>query len=115
MSNQVRILSFPIFRRHWLYHAWQDPQAATAAKAVKNWRDGVNLEERTQLLSEKLQLWVRLLCRRTLHACKILFCICWVVVGLGEAAKAMEKHGACKGGVNQELHVQVLHCIDDVF
>ncbi|KAL0052141.1 hypothetical protein WJX82_008473 [Trebouxia sp. C0006] len=57
MSNQVRILSLPIFRRHWLYHAWQDPQAATAAKAVKNWRDGVNLEERTQLLSEKLQLW----------------------------------------------------------
>ena len=27
----------------------------------------------------------------------------------------MEKHGACKGGVNQELHVQVLHCIDGVF
>ncbi len=27
----------------------------------------------------------------------------------------MEKHGACKGGLNQELHVQVLHCINRVF
>lgn len=58
MSNQVRILTLPIFRRYWLYHAWQDPQAATAAKVVKNWREGVNLEERMQLLSEKIQLWV---------------------------------------------------------
>lgn len=59
MSNQVRILALPIFRRYWLYHAWHDPQAATVAKSVKDWRKGVNFEERMQLLSEKVQLWVR--------------------------------------------------------
>ncbi len=58
MSNQVRILTLPVFRRYWLYHAWHDPQAATVAKNVKNWREGVNLEEKMQLLSEKIQLWV---------------------------------------------------------
>ncbi|KAL3160134.1 hypothetical protein ABBQ32_010907 [Trebouxia sp. C0010 RCD-2024] len=57
MSNHVKILALPIFRRYWLYHAWHDPQAATVARAAKDWRKGVNLEEKMQLLSEKLQLW----------------------------------------------------------
>ena len=58
MSNQVRILALPIYRRYWLYHAWHDPQAAVVAKAGTDWRKGVNLEEKMQLLSEKVQLWV---------------------------------------------------------
>ena len=58
MSNQVRMLAMPVYRRYWLYHAWQDPQAPATAKATKHWRQGVNLEERMQLLSERFQLWV---------------------------------------------------------
>ena len=61
MSNHVKILALPIFRRYWLYHAWHDPEAATVARAVKDWRKGMNLEEKMQLLSEKIQLWVCML------------------------------------------------------
>ena len=60
MSQQVKILAFPIFRRYWLYHAWQDPSSlAVAASTVKDWRKGVNLEERLSLLGQQSSTWVR--------------------------------------------------------
>ena len=56
MSHQppVKILAFPIFRRYWLYHAWEEPgAAAAAAKSIKDWRKGVNLEEKLDLLGQQ--------------------------------------------------------------
>ena len=61
MSQQVKILAFPIFRRYWLYHAWQDSSSiAATASSVKDWRKGVNLEERLSLLGQQTSTWVRI-------------------------------------------------------
>jgi hypothetical protein len=60
MSQQVKILAFPIFRRYWLYHAWQDSSSlAATASTVKDWRKGVNLEERLSLLGQQVSTYVR--------------------------------------------------------
>ncbi|BDA42909.1 hypothetical protein COCOBI_03-8020 [Coccomyxa sp. Obi] len=56
MSHQpiIKILAFPIFRRYWLYHAWEEPgAAAAAAKSIKSWRKGANLEEKLDLLGQQ--------------------------------------------------------------
>lgn len=51
----MKILAFPIFRRYWLYHAWEEPAAAAAAaKSIRNWRKGANLEEKLDLLSQQV-------------------------------------------------------------
>ena len=51
----VKILAFPIFRRYWLYHSWTT-EAAEAAQALllKDWRKGVNLEEKLSLLGKQV-------------------------------------------------------------
>jgi hypothetical protein len=58
MAGRVKALVLPIWRRHWLCHAWQaDPAAAAAATAAaprRSWRDGQNLEERFGILADSL-------------------------------------------------------------
>ena len=56
----VKILAFPIFRRYWLYHSWTT-EAAEAAQALllKDWRKGVNLEEKLSLLGKQVSSKVR--------------------------------------------------------
>lgn len=113
MSDHVKILALPIFRRYWLYHAWHDPQAATLARAVKDWRKGVNLEEKMQLLSEKMQLWASMaaaLAAECSYWHGLAESSCMLLVGLGETGESVEEHGACQGTHDQKLHVQVLYC-----
>lgn len=51
----VKILAFPIFRKYWLYHSWSDAAAEAAKSAlVKDWRKGVNLEEKLNLLGKQV-------------------------------------------------------------
>lgn len=62
MKQRVKVLVLPIFRRYWLWHAWTDPaaeQAVQAAKALPDWRQGVGLEEKLQLLGTQLSQRVR--------------------------------------------------------
>ena len=64
MSQQplTKILAFPIFRRYWLYHAWEEPgAAAAAAKLIKSWRKGANLEEKLDLLGKQASAKVPIL------------------------------------------------------
>lgn len=70
MEEAARVLLVPIFRRHWLWYAWGGRTAAAAveagraaAAAVKpprDWRQGVNLEEKAHLLSQLARSWVSL-------------------------------------------------------
>jgi hypothetical protein len=51
----VKIVAFPIFRRYWIYHAWQEPAAlAAATSSQKDWRKGANLEEKLSLLGNQI-------------------------------------------------------------
>ncbi|KAI7842265.1 hypothetical protein COHA_003906 [Chlorella ohadii] len=69
MEEAARVLLVPIFRRHWLWYAWGGRTAAAAveagraaAAAVKpprDWRQGVNLEEKAHLLSQLARSWVQ--------------------------------------------------------
>ena len=57
----VKILAFPIFRRYWLYHAWSDAAAEAAqSAAIKDWRKGINLEEKLSLLGTQASAKVAL-------------------------------------------------------
>lgn len=69
MEEGARVLLVPIFRRHWLWHAWGGRAAAAAAdagraaaaaapKPLRDWRQGVNLEEKAHLLSQHASAWV---------------------------------------------------------
>ena len=60
---KTKVLVLPVFRRYWLWHAWTDQaaEAAAASKAIPNWREGVGLEEKLQLLGTSLTQRVRLL------------------------------------------------------
>ena len=53
----VRVLVFPVFRKHWLFHAWHE-SAETASSTLKDWRSGVNLEEKLQLIGQQSSEWV---------------------------------------------------------
>ena len=68
---KTKVLVLPVFRRYWLWHAWTDQaaEAAAASKAIPNWREGVGLEEKLQLLGTSLTQRVRLL-RSQPRACK---------------------------------------------
>lgn len=55
MSQQVRVLSMPIFRKYWLYHAWQDASVPATNTVGKHWRQGATLNERTRLLASSMQ------------------------------------------------------------
>ncbi len=60
MKSRVKVLVLPVFRRYWLWHAWTDQAAeAGAAKTVANWKEGVGLEEKLQLLGTELSQRVR--------------------------------------------------------
>eukprot|EP00884_Botryococcus_braunii_P000606 jgi/Botrbrau1/10546/Bobra.7_1s0023.2 len=64
MGGLLRIIEVPIFRRSWIYHAWQDALPGTsAAGQVIDWRRGHDLEEKLQLLGRQLSttLYDRLL------------------------------------------------------
>ena len=51
----VKILAFPIFRKYWLYHSWTTEAAqASQSSLVKEWRKGVNLEEKLSLLGKQV-------------------------------------------------------------
>lgn len=66
MEPSTRVLLLPIFRRYWLWHAQR--VAATAAadagagpkadQALRDWRQGRNLEEKAQLLGLTANHWV---------------------------------------------------------
>ena len=58
MAQRVRVLSVPVLGRYWLYHAWQEAAVPASNKAVKHWREGANLEERSKLLFSSLQTTV---------------------------------------------------------
>lgn len=73
MESATRAVVLPIFRRYWLWHAWQEAGGAAAAGASKagrnagaaatataprSWREGVNLEEKAQLLGQQATRWV---------------------------------------------------------
>lgn len=68
MEEAARVLLVPIFRRHWLWYAWggrtaaaaveAGKAAAAAAKPPRDWRQGVNLEEKAHLLSQHASNWV---------------------------------------------------------
>jgi hypothetical protein len=56
----VKTLVLPIFRRYWLWHAIRDPTSEIAVqRAVRNWREGENLEAKFQLLGQKITDKVR--------------------------------------------------------
>ncbi|EFN57694.1 hypothetical protein CHLNCDRAFT_142893 [Chlorella variabilis] len=68
MEPTTRVLLLPIFRRHWLWHAEGGAAAAAAAaadvqgkagQALRNWREGRNLEEKVQLLGQRANRWVQ--------------------------------------------------------
>lgn len=73
MEPTTRAIVLPIFRRYWLWHAWQEAgsaaagasnagskagAAATSSNMLRSWRDGVNIEEKTQLLGQQATRWV---------------------------------------------------------
>ena len=67
MEGPTRVLLVPIFRRYWLWQAWGQRAAAAvggegqraAHKALRDWREGQNLEEKAQLLGQHFSRWVR--------------------------------------------------------
>ncbi|KAL4445774.1 hypothetical protein ABPG77_008973 [Micractinium sp. CCAP 211/92] len=74
MEPTTRAIVLPIFRRYWLWHAWQEAgsaaagasnagskagAAATSSNMLRSWRDGVNIEEKTQLLGQQATRWVQ--------------------------------------------------------
>ena len=61
MEESTRVLLVPIFRRYFLWHAWGGPVAAAgspAGTALRPWREGRNLEEKAQLLTQSASAWV---------------------------------------------------------
>lgn len=69
MEAPTRALVVPVFRRYWLWHAWQEGggaaavvtaggKGAGASKPLRDWREGVNLEEKAQLLGQRATRWV---------------------------------------------------------
>lgn len=60
MDKAVKILILPIYRRYWLYHAWQEPGAFhSSLRPSNNWRKGENLEEKLQLLTRAWSDWIQ--------------------------------------------------------
>lgn len=61
MSNRVNTIIVPIYRRYWLWNAWQTDQAAAASikQPIKTWRDGKTLEERFSYLGDQITRKVR--------------------------------------------------------
>ena len=54
-QDATKILAFPIFRKYWLYHSWTEAAAHAAQSALKkDWRKGVNMEEKLSLLGQQL-------------------------------------------------------------
>ena len=54
-QHATKILAFPIFRKYWLYHSWTEAAANAAQSALKkDWRKGVNMEEKLSLLGQQL-------------------------------------------------------------
>ena len=65
MEATTRALVLPVFRRYWLWHAWQEGGAAVgsaasaaAAAPARHWREGINLEEKAMLLGQQASRWV---------------------------------------------------------
>lgn len=73
MESATRAVVLPIFRRYWLWHAWQEGSsksvaaasrassktAAAATGPPRSWREGINLEEKAQLLGQHATRWVQ--------------------------------------------------------
>lgn len=56
----MKALVLPIFRHYWLWNAWSDQAApSAAARVVRTWRDGKTLEERFSFLGEQISQRVR--------------------------------------------------------
>ena len=61
-QDATKILAFPIFRKYWLYHSWTKAAAHAAQSALKkDWRKGVNMEEKLSLLGQQLSNKVSLM------------------------------------------------------
>jgi hypothetical protein len=67
MEGPTKVVVLPIFRRYWLWHAWSEGSAvatlaeeasAAGRKTLRDWRQGQNLEEKTQLLGQHATRWV---------------------------------------------------------
>jgi hypothetical protein len=66
MEPTTRVLLVPIFRRYWLWHAERAAVAVAADSgagpktdhALRDWRQGRNLEEKAQLLGLTANRWV---------------------------------------------------------
>ena len=58
MGTRVKALVLPIFRRHWLWHAWGDQAAQGVGQSVatttRSWRQGATLEEKFSLLGQRI-------------------------------------------------------------
>ena len=53
-AKHVKIVILPVFRRYWLYHAWETSPSSLAPASALNWRKGQNLEEKLTLLSSQI-------------------------------------------------------------
>ena len=67
MEGPTKVAVLPIFRRYWLWHAWNEGSAvatlaeeasAAGRKTLRDWRQGQNLEEKAQLLGQHATRWV---------------------------------------------------------
>jgi hypothetical protein len=58
-SATTKVLVIPVFRRHWLYHAWQEGGAAQASSEALDWRNGKTAGEKLQLLGLQARQRVR--------------------------------------------------------
>ena len=73
------MLVLPVFRRHWLFHAWQtERQALKSQVALKDWRKGQGLEERISLWSQGVSH--KASCDPASAACLITPCMCFAVL-----------------------------------
>ena len=61
-QRPTKILAFPIFRKYWLYHSWTESAANAQSALKKDWRKGVNMEEKLSLLGQQLSSKVGLVC-----------------------------------------------------
>lgn len=56
MKVRSKVLVVPIFRRYWLWHSWCEQAAAGPSinQTATNWREGVGLEEKLQILGTQI-------------------------------------------------------------
>lgn len=68
MEGPTRALVVPVFRRYWLWHAWREgggvaagaaQAGGKAGKQLRDWKEGMNLEEKAQLLGQHVNRWVQ--------------------------------------------------------